>query len=149
MNINFLKGFGNLENVRESKEIKITSKRQLTIPKTYFDYLEIDETVQAYLFDDAILLKPEKKQSIQESDIETILRNVMNEGYTGDDLADEFSRRVKEYNKVLERRINGFLNDLTDETVSEADVEGDDFNGLDIFFHEEDGESSETSGKEK
>lgn len=149
MNLNILNGFGNLENIRESRDIKITSKRQLTIPKAYFDYLGIEETVHALLLDDGILIKPEKKQSIQEIDVEIILRNIMNEGYTGDELADEFSRRVKEYNKVLDRRIEGFLNDLTSDTVSEAEEQGDDFNGLDIFFNEEDGENSETNREKK
>lgn len=142
MNLNISNKFGKLENIREFKNIKITSKRQLTIPKAYFDYLGIDDSVQAFLLDDGILLKPEKKQSTQEIDIEIILRNIMKDGYTGDELVDEFSRRVKSYNKVLNRRIEGFLNDLTSDTVSEA--EGEDFNGLDIFFHEENGENSET-----
>ncbi|MCM3603156.1 AbrB/MazE/SpoVT family DNA-binding domain-containing protein [Robertmurraya korlensis] len=146
--VNILNGFGDLENIRESRDIKITSKRQLTIPKAYFDYLGIEETVHAILLDDGILIKPEKKQSLQEIDVEVILRNVMNEGYTGDELADEFSRRVKEYNKVLDRRIEEFLNDMTSDTVSEAN-EGDDFNGLDIFFNTEDGENSEAIREKK
>jgi len=148
-NFNNINGFGNLENIRESREIKITSKRQLTIPKAYFDYLGIEETVHAFLLDEGIFIKPDKKKSIQEIDVEIILRNIMNEGYAGDELADEFSRRVKEYNKVLERRIDGFLDDLTSDTVSEPDFEGVDFNGLDIFFDKEDGENSETIGEEK
>jgi bifunctional DNA-binding transcriptional regulator/antitoxin component of YhaV-PrlF toxin-antitoxin module len=147
-NQNIIEGFGDLENVREYRDIKITSKRQLTIPKAFFDYLGIEETVHAFLLNDGILIKPEQKKSIQETDIEAILRNVMNEGYSGDELADEFSRRVKEYNKFLDRRIDGFLNDMTSDMVSEDDG-GDDFNGLDIFFDDEDGESFKASREEK
>jgi bifunctional DNA-binding transcriptional regulator/antitoxin component of YhaV-PrlF toxin-antitoxin module len=147
MNLNNSSGFGKLENIREFKTVKITSKRQLTIPKAYFDYLRIEESVQAFLLDDGILLKPGKKQSTQEIDVEIILRNVMVEGYTGDELADEFSRRVKSYNKVLDRRIEGYINDLTSDTVSEEERE--DFNGLDIFFNEDDGENSEGIRKQK
>jgi bifunctional DNA-binding transcriptional regulator/antitoxin component of YhaV-PrlF toxin-antitoxin module len=143
-----IEGFGDLENVREYRDIKITSKRQITIPKAFFDYLGMEETVHAFLLDDGILIRPEQKKSIEEMDIEAILRNVMSEGYSGDELTDEFTRRVKEYNMVMDRRINEFLGDITSDAVSEAD-EGDGFNGLDIFFDEENGESSETSRKEK
>lgn len=143
-----MEGFGDLQNVREYRDIKITSKRQITIPKAFFDYLGIEETVHAFLLDDGILIKPEQKRSVQEMDIEAILRNVMSEGYSGDELTDEFARRVKEYNMVMDRRINGFLDDMSSDEVSEAD-EGDDFNGLDVFFDEEDGESTEASGEEK
>ncbi|MGV3464432.1 MAG: AbrB/MazE/SpoVT family DNA-binding domain-containing protein [Heyndrickxia sp.] len=149
MNLDILNGFGKSEIIREARDIKITSKRQLTIPKAYFDYLGIEETVHAFLLNDGILLKAEKKQTIQEVDVEIILRNVIAEGFTGDELADEFSRRVKEYNKVLDRRIEGFLDDMTSDTVSEAKGKGDDFNGLDIFFNEEDGEDSEAIRKEE
>lgn len=148
-NLDILNGFGKPENIREARDIKITSKRQLTIPKAYFDYLGIEETVHAFLLDDGILLKPEKKQTIQEVDVEIILRNVIAEGFTGDELADEFSRRVKEYNKVLDRRIEWFLDDMTSDTVSEAKGKGDDFNGLDIFFNEEDGEDSKAIREEE
>jgi bifunctional DNA-binding transcriptional regulator/antitoxin component of YhaV-PrlF toxin-antitoxin module len=149
MNLDILNGFGKSEIIREARDIKITSKRQLTIPKAYFDYLGIEETVHAFLLDDGILLKPEKKQTIQEVDVEIILQNVIAEGFTGDELADEFSRRVKEYNKVIDRRIEGFLDDMTSDTVSEAKGKGDDFNGLDIFFNEEDGEDSEAIREEE
>lgn len=142
MNFNILNRFGNLENIRESRNIRITSKRQLTIPKAYFDYLGIEESVQAFLLDDGILLKPEKKQTTQEIDVEIILRNIMNEGYVGDGLIDEFSYRVKEYNKVLDRRLEGFLSDLKHDPVSEAEEKGEDFNGLDIFFNQQDEENS-------
>lgn len=141
-------GSGDIKNVREYRDIKITSKRQLTIPKAFFDYLEMEETVHAFLLDDGILIKPEQKKPIEEMDIEAILRNVMSEGYSGDELTDEFARRVKEYNMVMNRRINGFLDDMTSDAVFEAD-EGDDFNGLDIFFDEENGENFKASRKEK
>lgn len=144
MNLKITGGSSELGNIREYRDIKITSKRQLTIPKAFFDYLGIEETVHAYLFDDGILIKPEQKKSVQELDIEGILQKVMSEGYSGDDLADEFARRVKEYNRFLDNRIEGFLNDMTSDVVSEDD-EGEDFNGLDIFFDEENGESSETN----
>lgn len=148
MKKHILEGFGDIGVVREYRDVKITSKRQLTIPKAFFDYLGMEDTVHAVLLDDGILIKPAIKKSVQEVDVEAILQKVINEGYSGDELADEFARRVKEYNRVLEGRINEFLNDMTSEEVSD-EREGDDFNGLDMFFDQEDAENFEASGEEK
>lgn len=148
MKTHILEGFGNLGVIREYRDVKITSKRQLTIPKAFFDYLGMENTVHAVLLDDGILIKPTQKKSVQEADVEAILQKVISEGYSGDELADEFARRVKEYNRVLDGRMNEFLNDMTSDEVSE-DREGDDFNGLDMFFDQEDGEDFEASGEEK
>ncbi|TKC16967.1 AbrB/MazE/SpoVT family DNA-binding domain-containing protein [Robertmurraya kyonggiensis] len=148
MKLQIENGASEFGNIREYRDIKITSKRQLTIPKAFFDYLGIEETVQAYLLDDCILIKPEQKKSVQEQDIEAILRKVMDEGYSGNELLDEFTRRVKEYNSFLDDRIDGFLNDITSDAVSEDD-EGEDFNGLDIFFDEETGKNLEKDGEEQ
>lgn len=142
MNIKIENGIGS-GNAREFRDIKITTKRQITIPKAFFDYLGIEETVHAYLLDDGILIKPAQKKSIQEMDIETIVRNVMNEGFRGNAMADEIAYRIKEYNESMDRRIEGFLDDMTSDTVSEN--QGDEFNGLEMFFDQEDGETAETN----
>ncbi|MGG0476199.1 AbrB/MazE/SpoVT family DNA-binding domain-containing protein [Priestia aryabhattai] len=141
---NYLEVNGNLGEIREYRDIKITSKRQLTIPKAFFDHLQIDETVHAYLLDDGIIIKPAKKKTVQEEDIEAIVRNVLKEGYVGDDLANEIAHRIKKYNELLDRRIAQFENDMASDAVSE-DNEGDDLNGLDIFFDTKDGTDSEKS----
>lgn len=140
MNENYPTIRNNSYIIRESRDIKVTSKRQITIPKTYFDYLGIKENVHAYLLDDAILIKADKKQSQQEIDLEIILKNIFQEGFSSDEIGEEFSKRVKAYNKVLNRKVNSFVNDMTD--GSEGELKGDDFNGLDIFFDEENGENS-------
>ena len=148
MNKGVVQGIGELGNAREYRDIKITSKRQLTIPKAFFDYLGIEETVHAYLLDDAILIKPAQKKSVQEIDIEKIIRNVMNEGYSGDALAGEIAYRIKEYNEQIDRRIEGFLNDMTGNEV--PDDQGDvEFNGLELFFDEENGETSEANQEKR
>jgi bifunctional DNA-binding transcriptional regulator/antitoxin component of YhaV-PrlF toxin-antitoxin module len=148
MKTQIVNGFGDPGKVREYRDIKITTKRQLTIPKAFFDYLGIEETVHAYLLDDAILIKPAQKKSVQEMDIEKIVRNVMNEGYSGDDMAEEIAYRIKQYNEHVERRINEFLNDMTSEEVE--DDQGDvEFNGLDIFFDEENGEIAEANQEKR
>lgn len=148
MRTKIVKGFGDPGNAREYRDIKITTKRQLTIPKAFFDYLGIEETVHAYLLDDAILIKPVQKKSVQEVDIEKIIRNVMKEGYSGDAMAEEIAYRIKQYNELIDRRIEGFLNDMTSDEVE--DDQGDvEFNGLDMFFDEENGEIAGTNQEKR
>lgn len=143
-----VRGVGETGDAREYRDIKITSKRQLTIPKAFFDYLGIEETVHAYLLDDAILIKPAQKRTVQEIDIEKIIRNVMNEGYSGDAMAEEIAYRIKEYNGLIDRRIEEFLNDMTGDEV--LDDQGDvEFNGLELFFDEENGEDAEANQQKR
>ncbi|UOF91532.1 AbrB/MazE/SpoVT family DNA-binding domain-containing protein [Fodinisporobacter ferrooxydans] len=135
-----------LDQVQEHRDIKITSKRQLTIPKSFFDHLGVEETVQAYLLEDGIFLKPvrHRTRTVSDLDIESIVRKVISDGYTGEELAKEIAYRINEYNKQMEKRIQQFLDDMKADPESE-DGEGEDFNGLDIFFDKEDGSIAQTS----
>lgn len=63
-----------LTGVNEYRDIKITSKRQLTIPKSYFDALNIEDEVHAYLLEDGIFLQPVRRQeSLSEKDVQAIV----------------------------------------------------------------------------
>lgn len=137
-----------LGNVHEHRFIKVSSKRQFTIPKTFYDRLGIGETetLEAYLVDDGLLLKPVRSEPVYERDIQSIVRKVREEGYTGDEMDKEIAYRLTQYQKMIDRRIQGFLNDIDDS--SGLNDEGDvDFNGLDAFFDSEDGEGTEGDSK--
>lgn len=138
----FVGEFEESNSIQEYRSIKITSKRQLTIPKTFFDSLELRESVQAYLLPDAIVLKPaHEKKTVQQEDIEQIVKNVLDEGYIADELADEIARRVKEYNQFLDKKINKFIDEMNE--VELPDEQGDAaHNGLDIFFDTKDTKNS-------
>jgi len=132
-----------LTGVNEYRDIKITSKRQLTIPKSYFDALNIEDEVQAYLLDDGIFLKPVRnKETLQEKDIQSIVRKVLAEGLAEEELAKELARRINEYNRLLADRVHEFMEDMADSGSN--DDKGDlDFNGLDVFFDKKNGEAAE------
>ena len=139
-----------LGNVHEHRFIKVSSKRQFTIPKAFYDRLEIGETetLEAFLMDDGLLLKPVKSEPVYERDIQNIVRKVREEGYTGDEMDKEIAYRLAKYQRMFERRIQGFLNDMDGSLGS--DDEGDvDLNGLEAFFDSEDGESIEGDSKER
>ncbi|MBD2846335.1 AbrB/MazE/SpoVT family DNA-binding domain-containing protein [Paenibacillus sp. IB182496] len=123
-----------LTGVNEYRDIKITSKRQLTIPKSYFDALNIEEEVHAYLLDDGIFLQPARSQETrEEKDIQAIVKQVLSKGLSEEQLAEELTHRINEYRRLLKDRVQTFMEDMAD-SGSEED-EGDlDFNGLDVFF---------------
>ncbi|GED33702.1 AbrB/MazE/SpoVT family DNA-binding domain-containing protein [Brevibacillus centrosporus] len=124
------------------KKITVTGKRQITIPKSFFDHLGFGTTVAAYLRDGGIFLEPVKEDANTTIDFDTreIVREAIAEGLTGDELADEISRRIIELNKLMDRRIQEFERDMSGDSVDDGEV--DDFNGLDVFFDQEIGENT-------
>lgn len=135
--------FDAMGSVKQYKSIKITSKRQVTIPKSFFDHLGIEESVQAYLTDEGIFLKPIRhEKTIYQKDTQSIVKNVLKEGLSEDETAYEISRRIEAYDTLLDKRIQEFMDDLGDAGVPIEEGEIND-NGLDIFFDEQNGEASE------
>ncbi|MED0709336.1 AbrB/MazE/SpoVT family DNA-binding domain-containing protein [Aneurinibacillus aneurinilyticus] len=132
-----------LDNIREYREITLTSKRQITLPKSFCDRLDIEgRRFEAYLTDDGIYLRPvsSKNNSVYDEDVKGIIRQVMDEGYDGDEMVEEAAFRIGEYQKMMNRRIQEFENDLRGDSVSDETEET--YNGLDIFFDTEAGETT-------
>jgi len=137
-----------LGNEHEHRIIKVSSKRQFTIPKAFYDRLGIaeTETLEAYLLDGGLLLKPVKSEPVYERDIQGIVRKVREEGFTGEEFDREVAYRLAQYQKMFDRRVEGFLMDM--DGNSGSDEGEDDYNGLELFFDEENGESTEGNAKE-
>lgn len=138
-----------LDNIREYREITLTSKRQITLPKSFCDRLDIEgRRFEAYLTDDGIFLRPvsSKDSSVYDDDVKAIIRQVMDEGYEGNEMVEEAAFRIGEYQKMMNRRIQEFEDDLLGDSVSNETEET--FNGLDIFFNTQTGENTENSSEE-
>jgi bifunctional DNA-binding transcriptional regulator/antitoxin component of YhaV-PrlF toxin-antitoxin module len=75
---------------------KITSKRQLTIPKDFYDKLNLSGNVELILEGDC--LKVSKFQRIEESNsdyADLVLKSILDEGFTNkEDLLTEFRLRM-------------------------------------------------------
>ena len=136
----------NERRVKELRLIKITSKRQITIPKSVFDLLQLKDGdyLAAYALDDKIILEPVKtKDTVYDLDVKAIITQAINEEYTGTELAEEIYLRLKEYNSFLTEKVRKFEADIANHGISGApgDVsEVDSFNGLDVFLDHKDGE---------
>ncbi|MGE6552817.1 AbrB/MazE/SpoVT family DNA-binding domain-containing protein [Bacillus mycoides] len=119
----------------EQKEITITGKRQITIPKNYYDYLGMENSLHATLTPQGIFLKPsKKKETVYEEDIQKIVSELIAAGYKGGELAKKLSERIAEYEQFLNRKIEQFQAEMEGDVGKE-----DDFHGLDIFFDEKNG----------
>lgn len=84
----------------------------------------------------------QKEQTVYYEDIKDIIKKVLNEGFSGDEMVEEIAYRIKSYNGFIDNRIKEFERDLRNK--SESDLEGD-FNGLDVFFKTETGGNVENA----
>lgn len=116
-------------NIHEYREITVTSKRQITIPKSFFDYLGIEDSLVAWLTDDGIYLKPVHSQnSVYDLDRREIILGALSEGGSQDELAERIGRRLEEYDELMSRRIREFQSDVS----GSSDKEDSEFNGLNV-----------------
>ena len=128
---------------RETRLIKSTSKRQITIPKSFFDCLAIEDgiTFVAQVIDDGIFLKPQPVhgETVNDQDRKCIIRKVLQEGYSGEEMVEEISFRLQQYDEFIARRLREFENDIADSVEGADVIPGvEAFNGLDIFFDQKD-----------
>lgn len=88
--------------VIEKKEITVTGKRQITIPKKYYEFLNIGESLEALLTADGIFLKPIKKSetTMYKDDVKSIVLKAISEGHSQDKLAEVIAQRVAKKIKV-------------------------------------------------
>lgn len=137
----------NGQEAKETRLIKSTSKRQITIPKSFFELLALEDgvTFVAQLYDDGVFLKPYKteKKSVRDQDRKHIIHQVFREGYSEEELIEELNYRLKKYDEFMARRVQEFENDIagnSDDVVGDGPEAGS-FNGLDVFFNKEAGTS--------
>jgi len=129
-------------SVVETRLIKSTSKRQVTIPKSFFNILSLEQgvTFVAQLFDEGIFLVPQirSEQSIWDEDRKAIIRQVMREKLNGEELVEELNFRLKKYDEFLVKKIEGFEAEILEEEKDLDDTLGVvNFNGLEILFNPE------------
>lgn len=137
MTNNHLNELAGAANIHEYREIAVTSKRQLTIPKSFFDHLGIEDSLVAWLTDDGIYLKPARRgvEVVSDEDRRDIILGVLSEGGNPEIIADKINRRLHAHGEVMDRRIREFQDDM--KKGASEDGGEDDFHGLDVFFDTE------------
>ena len=116
------------EEVMTSKKVKrvaVSSKRQLSIPKEFYDDLGIGDEVVMEVKNNSLLIKPIKEGF--EDFSEEILKELVSEGYEGENLLTEFKNRKSMIKPAIERMI--------------AETREQDYVTVEELFSDEEGEN--------
>ncbi len=78
-----------MDNMEDSKIIRVSSKNQITIPKKYVELLNLGKEVECTVRDDEIVIRRlTKMQNDDFSDL--ILEDLISQGYEGKELIKRF-----------------------------------------------------------
>jgi bifunctional DNA-binding transcriptional regulator/antitoxin component of YhaV-PrlF toxin-antitoxin module len=86
------------------KIVRLTSKRQFTIPKVYFDQLRLGDKAKCYLEGDRLVIEPIREDIFWDFSTD-ILRSLVAEGYQGEDLIAAFEARKRQAARALARMV--------------------------------------------
>lgn len=115
-------------SLMERKMIRISEKRQLTIPQKYFDLLGFSSQAECILRGNEIVLRPVKEQSGGEFD-EQILADLIAQGLSGSELLEEF--------KKMRRKVRPAVEELLMQAKQAAYGERESFSYEDVFGSED------------
>lgn len=87
----------------EKKRIKISSKRQITIPAKYYDGLGLSSEVDCIYANNMLIFLPVKPEDSVFA--EEILADLIQQGYTGETLLAEFKRINRQIRPAVEQII--------------------------------------------
>ena len=87
--------------VPERKRVSITSKRQFTIPQKFFTQLGFGKEAFCTLGDGMLIIQPARQTDDGEFS-EQILADLVNEGFSGKALLDEFKIRRQKIRPAVE-----------------------------------------------
>ena len=88
----------------ERKIISMTGKRQITIPLKFYEKLHFGKEVECYLTNDAVVLRPLFYSD--QSFATEILKDLVAQGYGGDELLSKFEEEYVNIKKAIGRLID-------------------------------------------
>jgi bifunctional DNA-binding transcriptional regulator/antitoxin component of YhaV-PrlF toxin-antitoxin module len=83
----------------ERKIISVSNKRQITIPLKFYKQLHLENEVECIIQDSALVIRP--LQTNQEGFSVEILKDLISQGYSGDELVRRFETESKNICKVI------------------------------------------------
>ena len=85
----------------EVKKLSISSKRQVTIPKKFFSQLNFSRDAECMIRGNELVIRP--SQTISGSEFaEQILADLLQQGYSGEELLQKFSTMQKEIRPAVQ-----------------------------------------------
>lgn len=86
----------------ETKRISVSSKRQITIPQKFFETLHIGNEVECFIRNNEIVIRP---VHVGEEFSEQILKDLIQQGYQGEELLEKFKEMRTKVRPAVERLI--------------------------------------------
>ena len=83
------------------KVLTISSKRQITIPKKFYQLLGFGDEAECIVHDDTLIIRPIQTMAGGEF-AEQILAELIKEGFSGDNLLAEFKKRQAQVRPAAE-----------------------------------------------
>ena len=116
-------------NPMNRKTIRISEKRQLTIPQKFFEALGFSTEAECILRGNEIVLRPVREQGGGEF-AEQILADLIDQGFSGDQLLTEF--------KKMQRKVRPAVEAMLTQAEQAARGESESSSYEDVFGTEED-----------
>ncbi len=113
----------------DKKTVSISSKRQITIPQKFFKVLGFADTAECFLRGNELVIRPVSTNTGGEF-AEQILRELIDEGYSGEELFEKF--------KAKQAKIRPAVEALIAEADAVAQGNGEYFTLEEVFAEEED-----------
>lgn len=87
----------------EQRRIRISSKRQITIPSKYYKALNLSNEVNCIFTNNMLILTPPRND--EPAFAEEILEDLIEQGYSGQKLLNEFKRINRQIRPAIEKLI--------------------------------------------
>lgn len=127
-----LKGSQTMSGLNEKpvRRVKVSKQRQINIPKDFYEALNLSDEALVEFTGKEIVIRPAEYETVDFS--EDILKDLVREGYSGDELVERFIRIKSEIPKALNRMkketmenpvITGSLEDYLDSLEDDEEDE--------------------------
>lgn len=90
------------QGIMESKIIKVSNKRQITIPQKSYEKLNIEHEVECIITNSEIIIRPTYRET---EFAEEILKDLIDNGFEGSQLLDEFKKTRSKVKPAVQRMI--------------------------------------------
>jgi len=102
--------------MKEIKKIKVSNKRQITIPAEFFEKLGIEKAVECFINEmGEMVIRPERSDYFAEE----ILQDLINQGYEKQQLVQKF------------KEMNNKIRPAVSEIIAEAETAAKNYDGVD------------------
>ena len=117
------------KSIKKVKRITVSSKRQISIPKEFYDAIGLGNEITIELLNNRLVIRPVREES--EDFSEEILSDLIDEGYKGEELKAAFAERRAMLTSAVDNLIEEARNsksyesfeDMLEDTVDEEDEE--------------------------